>query len=247
MTLLLSMVHPNAIIMAADSRKTEYLTPLNFETLEPIGDTRVVWSETTKLFAVRGIGCVSMWGDITRAEKRIGAYLISIANRVTDPDDLATRLLDFLKREIRADEGDDIGFHVGGYMPNGTPALYHVFYGRDIGPGVDPNNNPQKYEKYPHSQPGEALYNGKHQIADGIIRFLLAMQEEVGVVTWVMNYPPEIALKFADFVIRYASRIDATVGGVSKVALITPGNHVMLVTNSTDKPIPYVDIGPSAT
>jgi hypothetical protein len=242
MTLVLSLIHPDAVIMAADSRKTEHLTPVNVETLEPIGETRVEWSETTKLFVIRGIGCVSMWGDITRAEKKIGGYLHAKAEQLAGPSDLADSLLYFLKEEIHAEDGDDIGFHIGGYMPDGSKALYHVFWGGDIGPEVDPNNNPRKFAKYNHSETEVALYNGKHFIADGIIRFLLALQQEVGIVSWITSHPPEIAVRFADFVIRYAARIDSTVGGTAKVAMILPGNRVILITNPTSKPIPFIDV-----
>lgn len=212
MTLTLSLIHPEAAIMAADSRKRVELTQVNFETLEPIGDTRVEWDETTKLCVVRGVGCVSMWGDITRAENKISNYLLSEAEKLTGPSDLADSLMHFLREEIHAEDGGDIGFHVGGYMPDGSKALYHVFSGSDIGPEVDPKNNPQKFEKYNHGALGVALFNGKHEIAYSIFQFLLALQNEVGIATWFSNHRPEIAVRFADFVIRYAARIDPTVG-----------------------------------
>ncbi len=241
MTLVLSLIHPEAIIMGADSRKTERVTPVNFHTFEPIGETKVVWSETTKLFVIPGIGCVSMWGDITRAEKRIGQFLDLMAKQLSSPDMLADALLGFLEREIHAEDGGDLGFHVGGYMPDGSKRLFHVFWGSDVGPEVDPANNPPKFAKYDHSSHWDALYNGNHAIADGVIRFLLALQQEVGIVSWITDHPKEVAARFADFVIRYASRVDPTVGGSTSVAMITPGNRVVLIKNSSDKPIPFLD------
>ena len=100
MTLVLSLIHPKAIIMASDSRKIEYLTPVDFHTLKPTGGTRVQASETSKLFLVPEVGCVTMWGDITRSEVKIGAYLRSVANELKGPDNLAEKILDFLKEEI---------------------------------------------------------------------------------------------------------------------------------------------------
>jgi hypothetical protein len=228
MTLLLSLLHKEAIIMAADSRLTTSLTPVDPITLEQTGPKRTEFHKADKLFGITGIGCITMWGDLTRVGQSIEQFLNSLS--VSSIDDLADQLLYFLKKEVDEHSSEDVGFHVGGYRSNGTQALFHVFYGKDVGSDVDPMNNPQKFAKYDHSN-FLALYNGKHEIAHTFINFLLALEKEVGMVRWITQHPIEKAIQFAGFIIKYASQIDQTIGDDIKIAVIRSDNSVEILTN----------------
>jgi hypothetical protein len=229
MTLLLSLTHPNAIVMSADSRKTTTLTPIDYNTMKPIGASRTEFSTTKKLFPIKGIGCITMWGDLTRIEKKVPTFLQSLS--VSSVEELAEKVLEFLKQEVVKETDEDVGFHVGGYSSDGKQRLYHVFYGKDVGPGVDPNNNPQKFAKYDHSE-FLALYNGKHEIAHSVISFLLALEKEVGIVKWITQHPLEKAITFSQFILKYASQIDPTVGNEIQTAIITPRNEIEIKSSS---------------
>jgi hypothetical protein len=237
MTLVLSIRHPEAIVMAADSRKTIFSTTVHHETLEPIGATTVAFGEATKLFVLPGSGCVSMWGDITRAEKHISAFLHGLQGKMAGPDELANQIEDFLKHKAHADYGDDLGFHIGGFRSDGQHALFHVFWGMERGPHIVPDDNPRDFKKHDHSSP-LALYNGQNAIADSMFQFLFSLEQEVGIVTWIANHTIAKTVQFADFVLRYVAKIDPTVGGQINVAVIYPGNRVKLVKNATEAAIP---------
>jgi hypothetical protein len=237
MTLVLSIRHPEVIVMAADSRKTIFSTTVHHETLEPTGQTTIEFSETTKLFVLPGSGCVSMWGDITRAEKHISAFLYGLRGKIAGPDELASHVEDFLKQKAHADYGDDLGFHIGGFRSDGQQALFHVFWGIERGPHIDPDNNPRDFKKHEHFS-ALALYNGQNAIADGMFQFLFSLEQEVGIITWIANHTITKTVRFADFVLRHAAKIDPTVGGQINVAIIYPGNRIKLVKNATEAAIP---------
>lgn len=239
MTLVLSLIHPNAIIMASDSRKIEHSTRIDFHTSKPIEETKVQASETNKLFLVSGVGCVTMWGDITRV--KIGSYIRSITNQLKGPDHLAEKIFDYLREEVSPENDGDLGFHIGGFKPDGTKALFHVFFGSDIGPDVDPRSNPRKLKKYDHSNT-LAVYNGKHELADTIIKFLLALQQEVGLVSWITSYPPEKVAEFAKFIIKQVAKVDPMVGGTVKVATILPENRIKTMDEQITHSLPVMGI-----
>ncbi|MCP4374127.1 MAG: hypothetical protein GY797_39385 [Deltaproteobacteria bacterium] len=240
MTLVLSLIHPNAIIMAADSRKVDEFISVD-DNFQPIGEPRFESGETKKLFDVSGVGCVTMWGDITRSRLKIDLYLDSIADKLKGPDELADAILKFLKEEVHAEVGGNLGFHVGGFRADGSRALYHCFFGEDIGPDIDPNLNSRKFAKYDHSD-ALAVYNGKHELADNIVKFLLALQKEVGILSWITNYPPEKAARFAEFIIKHVAKVDPMVGGKVKVATIYPGNEIKLVDDRITDSLPIMGV-----
>jgi hypothetical protein len=213
--------------MATDSRRTTTITQI-----EPIGERRVKYDETNKLFQVEGIGVVTMWGDFTHVEKAVAPHLESAAAGLSGPDDLATNLLEFLKSNVHQNSDHDVGFHVGGYRANGTKALYHVFYGVDRGPYIDASNNPQGFKKYDHSN-FLALYNGNNAIAHAFINLMFHL-ERLGFLKWVTEHPLEKASEFAGLFVRYASAFDPSIGGDVQVATITPNNIVRLCIHRAD-------------
>jgi len=226
MTLLLSLIHRDGIVMAADSRKTTPYTPRNIETLEPIGETQVAYDRTAKLFHLNGIGVVTMWGDITHTENTINRYMESIYSLLKGPDDLADNLFTFLKETVHENSDDDVGFHVGGFRSDDSKALFHVFYGRDRGPHVDQSNNPQIFHKYDHSD-FLALYNGNNAIAHTFITHLDHMQQG-GFLTKLTQEPLTNATHFAASLLKNASAYDPAIGGDISVATITAGNIIAI-------------------
>jgi hypothetical protein len=221
MSLILSIIHPAGIIMAADSRKT--LTGIS-----TIGDTVtqfISFEKKRKLFHLKNIGCIGMWGDFTSIETTLSHHLTMFELSNTDVTNLADSLLQFLKKNINKDNNDDIGFHIAGYNVNNEPKLYHVFFGKDRGPDIDQNNNRQDFKKYDHSN-FKALYNGNNTLGHMLIDFTLKMKSELGILKWLDEYPINISKQFAKILIEQVSKVDNTVGDDIIVATISKNNSI---------------------
>src|SRR5437762_2140088 len=119
MTVIISLPHSKMIIMTADSRKTTKLTRVNFE-LQPISQS-IEYTTMTKVFPVPGAGCVTLWGDdVTRAEHGFPRYLGKHRSTVESIEDLRVLVERYLEDDLQAEQdGADVGFHVGGFAPDG--------------------------------------------------------------------------------------------------------------------------------
>jgi len=211
--------------MATDGRKTIELTTADFETLTPIGEKRIEYCNTRKLFHIQNVGCISMWGDFTKIEFPLREYLLKLSSKQLEIEILADSLLEFLKKNIDATNNNDVGFHIGGYSSNGNPKLFHVFFGVDRGPTINPLNNPQEFKKYDHSN-FVALYNGANDKAHLIINFILTLERELGIVKWITNYNVEVAKKFVELIIKQVSLIEPSVGEEILLAEINKRNEI---------------------
>jgi hypothetical protein len=227
MTVILSFPSSEMIIMTADSRKTTVLNQLDVQ-LKPIPNTtRVEFTSTQKIFPIPGIGCISMWGDITRSEKSFPNYLSKHLPGLKDVDDLRILVDNYLHYELQAHlDGEDIGFHVGGFALDQKPRLYHVFYGLDR-PFI--HGQKHDYRAYAH-QDLLALYNGRNDLVAPIMRLLIDLQEQVGIA--IFDNDPAKRLILADFVTRYIAQFTPDVGGQIHSALIMPKNFILHVVNN---------------
>ncbi len=234
--MIISMPHPQMIVMTADSRKQTISTPVDYETFEPIGEPTVEYSSMTKVFPVPGVGCVTLWGEVTRAERGFPAYLTTHVDEVSHVMDLRDLTERYLRDELRAEEdGQDIGFHVGGFMDR-SPKLYHVFYGWDR---PRPEGQEPDYRSYDSSD-ALALYNGRNDFVDSIVKLLVQLQSQVGVA--VFEHDPVQRMILADFVTRYISAFTPDVGGEIHTVLITPANKLLHIRNAGGAIIPRDDL-----
>jgi hypothetical protein len=224
MTVLLSLPHPKMIIMVADSRKITRRTPVDFN-LQPIGDSYTETGTMLKVFPVPGIGCATLWGDVTKVEKGFPEYLRLKRDDIQTVEDFRGLVETYLRDELKADQdGEDVGFHIGGFMPDGISKLFHVFWGLDR-PYIE-GQSPD-YRSY-FSSDALALYNGRNDFVEPIIKLLVALQEQVGIS--IFDDDPVQRIIVADFVTRYISQFTGDVGGDIHTVLITPQNKMLYFT-----------------
>jgi hypothetical protein len=211
--------------MATDGRKTVELMSLDPETLTPIGERRIEYYRTRKLFHIQNVGCISIWGDFTNIELSLRAFLLKLISAQIEIEKLADSLLQFLKENIDPSNNNDVGFHVGGFSADGYPKLFHVFFGVDRGPDINTKNNPQGFKKYDHSN-FVALYNGANDKAYLIINFILTIEQELGIINWITKHSVEIAKKFIELIIKQVSQVEPTVGEEILIAEIGKDNGI---------------------
>src|SRR6266498_828986 len=110
MTLLISCINNDFIIMTADSALTTYYSG---------GST--TYDTTVKSFAFPGIGCVTTWGEMIH--NRIGRYYYDqkISPNKYSIYDLAKITYHYLTDiyDPRNGDLDDVGYHVGGFDQEG--------------------------------------------------------------------------------------------------------------------------------
>jgi hypothetical protein len=232
MTVIISLPHPQMIVMSADSRKTLFLTQLDNND-QPIGKS-IEFESMTKIFRVDGVGCVTLWGDnVTRVENGFPRYLHKNRTRIQTVEDLRTVIDQYLRDELQPDqEHGDVGFHVAGFMPDGTPKLYHVFWGLNRPPQDDEIPDYHSYD----SNEFLALYNGRNDFVDPIVKLLVELQTQVGVLIFAED--PIQRMVLLDFIARYISNLTSDVGGEIHTILIMPGNRMVMVTNLHGSIIP---------
>ena len=154
-------------------------------------------------------------------------------------NELADLVNQYLRQEYRPDELnlDDMGYHVAGFDRQGRARLYHVFWGFDRPRPLDQVS--QKYEKYDHTPAHEEtvfLYNGRNDLAETVVRTLLA-QINSGYVTRFDLATHSGLICFADFVTRFAAELTPEVGPPSLTYLILPRNKGKMIRNDTLCPI----------
>jgi len=164
MTIVFSAASPYLIAMTSDSAVT-----LDF------GDSRE-YSTGRKSYSFPGIGCISTWG--ARDGNRIGEFLnkVGILANKHSVIDLANYVYDYLTQEYKPDQIGlgDLGYHVAGFDRDGSPKLFHVFWGFDQ--PRPPTQTKQEYKINDHSpKNGEIffLYNGRNDIAHFMVYLLL--------------------------------------------------------------------------
>ena len=101
MTVLISLPHPKMIVMAADSMKTTYVTHRNFD-FNPVGHS-IEYASTNKIFPVPGVGCISFWGELTRASLSFPVFLAEMQADVNNVEDLRAIVEEFLRTVLKAE------------------------------------------------------------------------------------------------------------------------------------------------
>jgi hypothetical protein len=241
MTLILSFPHLQFIVMASDSKKTvEGTRYYSLETAinQENGESFTDYPSANKVFRIPKVGCITFWGDITRAEISFPSYLNKNANAVQTVDDLRELVDSYLREELCPIEGTDgdIGFHVGGFMPNRTPRLFHIHW-----VSFTPNA-PHEFGCSDHSNPDEclAVYNRRSDLAHPIMTLLKHLQFQVGVS--ILDNDPVRRIIFADFLTRYISQLTPDVGHQINTVLISPNNSMLFVRNPDHVILPYDEL-----
>ena len=219
MTIVFSGILPDLIVMTVDSA-----VALNFE------DSRE-YETGRKSYFFSGVGNVTTWG--ARDCNRIGDFLYkqNIAFNTHSVEELANPVEQYLVKEYRPHELnlDDVGYHVAGFTHQREPRLYHIFWGFDRPRPV--NQTCREYKKYDHSPSSGGityLYNGRNDLAETVVRTLLA-EVRIGVG---MRFDPrthEGLVRLGDLVVRFAAEVTPEVGPPFFTYLISPLNKAVTI------------------
>src|SRR5687767_3444032 len=117
MTMLISCVTSQLIVMLSDSAITQYHFQEDEETLD-----HVEYEIGSKYIKFPNQGCITCWGDLTY--NKLGNY-IRTRKKISDSVETIAALAEDYLQETRFT--NDIGYHIGGFEKNGTvPKLFHV-------------------------------------------------------------------------------------------------------------------------
>jgi len=230
MTMLFSSATERLIAMTVDSAVT-----LDFESHREYTTER-------KSYCFPGIGVVTTWGS--RDGNNVGQY---IDKKDLSPErhsviELADLVEKYLKLDYQPrDRGlGDVGFHVGGFDPQGRPHLFHVFWGCDR---PNPSGSPAKYAKYDHTRQSRItlLYNGRNDLADIVVQKLISEIKNGAALRFDLRSPNDQA-RLGDFVARFAAELTPEVGPPFLTVLILPDNSVKYLRNDTLCPLAAKDV-----
>jgi hypothetical protein len=234
MTLIVTINHPKAIVMSADSRRTE-------EGFTCVGTDEPVpyrtFSTIRKIYPIESAGCFSYWGDITRLEVELPKLHHQLDSRpFKNVIELKDWVYYFLHDIVSPDQYDHgpIGFHIGGYDSQGNPQIYHIFWGwqADV---TDFENTHASYHINDHSK-DFIVFNGVPDYARSIYLFLAELEYQVR-IKGIGDYGPVVAARFCDYLVRFTSRYDETVGADIVSDIILPSNKQFIAINATKYPL----------
>ncbi len=229
MSLLISITHPEAIIMASD---TKIITMVQEHkvikgVLVPQGKKKPESSQQQKTFAIHGIGALSFWGEATNTPAQIIRFLRYLIIGSDDINSVADKLFIYLKDEIKPDA--EIGFHLGGYDKDKARRLYHIFYGIQIGE----EHKGMAYYKNLEDDGAKPLilFNGKNRYTAEIM-MLFKELEKHRYLTLPSSHSIDENMKFAHALINHTARIIRdyeeiqSVGGSVNIFVIYPDNKI---------------------
>lgn len=232
MTLLISCINDDFIIMTSDSALTTYIS----------GDSgeRIDYDTTTKAFAFEGIGCVTTWGEMTY--NRIGKYYYDqkISRDNCSINDLANLTSHYLTDVYDPRNGDleDVGYHVGGFDQEGMPRFFHIFWGVDR-PKRHEEEKPD-YKFHDHSK-WDFVYNGRNDIAHAAVMNLLEETTNAEDIRKHISTSAGAA-SFCDYIARFAAGLTPEVGPPFYTYVISPDNSVRLFPNESLKPFNFENV-----
>lgn len=210
MTVVFSAASADWVVVAADSAVTR-----DFD------DSSREYDVDRKMWPLAGLGVVATWG--ARNANLIGRFLDA---HWSDPrertvKDLATAVHRYLTEEYRpADLGQpDIGYHIAGFLPAGTPALFHSYFEN---PPDDSRTAFYDFQELcPTDGTKQFLYNGRNDLAHAVIDLVLN-QLRMGRATRFQVETHADAVYLAHFLLRVASEITPEVGPPFRIHVSLP-------------------------
>jgi hypothetical protein len=226
MTILVSSVSPELIVMLSDSVLTVTHRPEE-------GNAFNEYERGSKYYRFPGVGCITTWGDHTYNHLGTFTQKASLQKKTRSVAELAESVHQYIVQEYRKEPHDELGFHIGGFDDNRKPHLYHVFWGFDR-PRPDGQVAPA-VRKYDHSD-WVFLYNGRNDLAHPVID-TLKKQIETGQDTRFDLTTSLGHIALCDFIARFAAEVTPEVGPPFVLNLIFPDNTIETLENTSYAPI----------
>jgi len=211
-TIVFTFASPAFIVMANDSAVTKTFS-----------DSPPEYSAGRKHFASDGVGVVTMWG--ARDGNRLVATLTDerILAETHTVESLAHRVQRYLIETYEPHDGprDDTGYHVGGYMPDGTPRLFHIFWNAHGSGNAASNWGAYTFEIHtPPANVAGFLYNGRHDIVNAVIQPFIAELNRSGSSAFPMT--PIGMCRLAHFVLRVGAELTPEVAPPFWIHVLSP-------------------------
>lgn len=227
MTVVFSVASKNCVLMAADSAVS-----LDF------GSSRE-YETGRKLYHVEGVGFVGTWG--ARNANAIGRFLASNWSHSDGRtvNDLARAVHAWLIGEYKPDVigVGDVGYHVAGFLPDGSPALHHSFWNV---PGDASSRGSYTHQMIgPNGDITQFLYNGRHDLAERVVGALLN-EIRTGKDTKFSPKSNGGLLYLGHLIMRFASELTPEVGPPFVVRLMLP-TGASLVRRLEMSPVPAIE------
>lgn len=135
---------------------------------EEMEDGQRSYGTGRKWYTMPGVGAVTTWG--ARDGNRISERMTDLqsSGNVSSLDQLANDIFSYLRNDFRPHESGSgrVGFHIGGFLPDRTPRVYHAFWDPSLGPTLE-----DKYQLQVNN-PANGLfmqYNGRDDLAEAVL------------------------------------------------------------------------------
>lgn len=225
MTVVFTAVSAEWIVAAADSAVT-----LDFSDHREYETGRKFW-------AIPGVGSLSTWG--ARDGNLIGRKLDMEWARPEgrSVEELAGAAHAYLTNEFQPREHalGDAGYHVAGFMPDGTPRLFHSYFQSPSESGREPFYDFQDIAIAPGVK--QFLYNGRNDLAHTLISLVLD-ELRAGRATRLRVDSVAEACFLAHFVLRIAAEITPEVGPPFLLRVLLPSGGARTLRYETMDRVP---------
>jgi hypothetical protein len=214
------------LIMANDSR-----------VVRTLGDGTTEMTTGKKSILIGGVGVVTMWGS--RDHNDIVRHLdgLSLTSEKHTVEDLGREVHRYLtdKYAPHTDDFGDTGYHVGGFMPDGTARLYHIYWNTPGSGNAQKNAGAYTFELH-HLAPGQIgfMYNGRPDVATNLMQGLITEFHEGRATTF--PWTPSGVCRLAHFVLRASSEITMEVAPHFMLYVLGPNRRCVRVPLDETKP-----------
>ncbi len=225
MTVVFTAVSADWIVAAADSAVTlDFADHREYET-------------GRKFWAIPGVGSLSTWG--ARDGNLIGRKLDAEWSKADgrSVDDLARAAHAYLTSEFQPREHalGDAGYHIAGFMSDGTPRLFHSYFENPRDSGRQSFYDFQDIAIAPGVK--QFLYNGRNDLAHTLITLVLD-ELKAGRATRLRVDSVAEACFLAHFVVRIAAEITPEVGPPFLLRVLLPSGESRMLRYETMDRVP---------
>lgn len=199
---------------------------------------RTEYKKGVKDHGFKEVGCVANWGDLRKSIRQEILLHPPTLHSFEDLDRFVEKFLNETKGpNYFGDSAQEVGYHIAGFDQDGNVRLYHRYWGF---PRPNPYHKPQDYYCSDHSptdkKPLHLLYNGRNDIADGVISMLISEIDQQGSVRVDFQNPVDLVC-LGDFVARTAAALTPEVQPPFTTHIVLKGNDITSLYNTDNLPI----------